>query len=422
MPACWGGCSLIWRTTGNVELPGLRVDMDKRNKSIKLLARSGQVGGMELRLIDETVWLAEHGWCSELLVTPFEGVDLFLETVAKTRVAAAKLPFPLFMENWRWRRVLEVRARVRARRLSRRLRCHAAHVPFAWTDQGLTMLWLAARVSERIVVSVHNVFPPWQITEWHRRHLCGAFSRISGLYGVSRAATSSFMDIFGELLPAGALVLDIPNFVDSDRFSPSLVKRRAARKQLGFPDNALVVACVGRISEQKRPLMLLRVFARVAAAQPGLPLRLLYIGGGNLEVEMWRQAREAGVGQLISVTGFVDNPEFYLAAADAHVLMSAREGFGIATVEAMASGMPAVATDLPACREILDGKAGGVLVPVDDEASAASRLQRLLLNSEERCYRGRRAREEVLAEFGKSTWSERLNRFYRDALDPRERP
>lgn len=385
-------------------------------RSVKLMMRSGRLGGMEIRMLDEAEWLKHSGWQPEIVFTNFEGSDRFASLAKVRRVQTSQISFPLFMEHWRWRHFGAIGARVRARRLVPRLVSDLAHVPFAWTEQGLSMLWLASRASNRCVVSVHNVFPAWELTEWHNTHLKGAFSRVVGIYGVSDAATAAYTNIFGELLSPKTVIRSVPNFVDCERFIPNESKRHKVRQELGITDDTFVIGVLGRISEQKQPHVVVEALGRLVAECPGRRLKLLFIGGGELEKHVGEYARDANVDDQVHVTGFVETPEVYLAAADVHLLASIREGFGTCTVEAMACGLPVIATDTPASREILQDKESGILVKLGDIDNIVAALRQLLTDDEERRYRASKARAEALNNFSKSIWSERIDTFYAEAL------
>lgn len=378
------------------------------------LCRSGQLGGMELRVIEEARWLNAQGWRARVLFTNFDGVTAALDRARAVGVAASAFEFPLFLEQWRGRHWAWLRAVAASRRWSRPA-ADLVHVPFAWTDQGLSLLWLGARLAPRLVASVHNVFPPWVLSDWHHHLLAPAFARLNGWYGVSQVATSGFAGIFGDMLPP-AIGRTIPNFVDCRRFRPDPAAGAAMRRALGIPEEAVVIGAVGRLSAQKQPEYLLNLVNRVARMVPEACLHVLYIGDGELASWVQEQARVLGLGERVTVTGFIAEPAAYLVACDIHVLASAREGFGIATIEAMACGVPALATATPASHEILAGRQGGCLLPGDDDTAAAGVLARLVADPFERRYRGAHARTEAVTYYDYPAWEDRMAAFYGDVM------
>jgi glycosyltransferase involved in cell wall biosynthesis len=114
---------------------------------------------------------------------------------------------------------------------------------------------------------------------------------------------------------------------------------------------------------------LLHAFAQVL---PHQPCRLVLLGEGKQRPELQRLATELGVEEHVWMPGFVTNPYSYMARAAVFVLSSAWEGFGNVLVEALALGVPVVATDCPSGpREILQGGRYGALVPVGDSQALA---------------------------------------------------
>lgn len=133
-----------------------------------------------------------------------------------------------------------------------------------------------------------------------------------------------------------------------------------------------VFISVNRLVPQKNPQLLLRAFARVRAR---VPCRLVFLGAGQLEVELKAQAQALGIASDVHFAGFVANPYPWIARAYSLVLASDFEGFAIVVAEALALGTRVVSTDCefgPA--EILNDGEYGRLVPVGDEAALAAAM------------------------------------------------
>ncbi|MGH8476452.1 MAG: glycosyltransferase [Methylococcales bacterium] len=142
----------------------------------------------------------------------------------------------------------------------------------------------------------------------------------------------------------------------------------------------IVSAC--RFSSQKDFRTLLTAFRAVRLKRP---LKLVLVGDGELREDICQIAAELGVANDLILTGFRDNPFPYMAKADVFVLSSFFEGFGNVIVEAMALGVPVVATDCPSGpREIICDGENGFLVPVRDWQAMAERCLLLLENPERR--------------------------------------
>jgi glycosyltransferase involved in cell wall biosynthesis len=140
-------------------------------------------------------------------------------------------------------------------------------------------------------------------------------------------------------------------------------------------EGPVVVAC-GRLTEQKGFADLLDAFALLRRA---LPARLWIVGEGELRGELEARAASLGIADHVWFAGFQRNPYRVMRAADVFALSSIFEGFGNVIVEAMAVGLPVVATDCPhGPAEIIRDGDTGVLVPPADPAAMAAALERVL--------------------------------------------
>jgi glycosyltransferase involved in cell wall biosynthesis len=158
----------------------------------------------------------------------------------------------------------------------------------------------------------------------------------------------------------------VHNGVDLRRFRPaSDDDRTAARARLGVPAGAPLAVCVGRLARQKGQDVLLAAWPAVQAHCPGAQLAL--VGGGD--------PLPAPPG--VTFTGEVDDVRDWLAAADVVVLPSRWEGLSLAVLEALASGRPVVATDVPGLGEMVPDGAGARVAPDDPAALAAAVADRL---------------------------------------------
>jgi glycosyltransferase involved in cell wall biosynthesis len=144
----------------------------------------------------------------------------------------------------------------------------------------------------------------------------------------------------------------------------------------GYHGKTIVTAC--RLNAQKDFLTLLRAFREV---RNEMDSRLVIVGDGELRGEITKSAQDLGIGEHVVITGFQNNPFGYFKAADVFVLSSFFEGFGNVIVEAMALGVPVVATDCPSGpREIMRNGINGFLVPMQDHHAMAESILRLLQN------------------------------------------
>jgi len=157
-----------------------------------------------------------------------------------------------------------------------------------------------------------------------------------------------------------------------------------------------VFLTVGRYAPEKNQQTLVRAMADVLADLPDA--HCYVVGWGDLEDHLKATAEEAGVADSVTVTGRVPAVEPYYALADAFVLPSLTEGLSVVILEAMAAGLPVVATDVAGSGEaVADGTTGDV-VPPDSAPALADAMVRIATGDHEEM--GRRGRERVRNLFG----------------------
>jgi glycosyltransferase involved in cell wall biosynthesis len=171
-------------------------------------------------------------------------------------------------------------------------------------------------------------------------------------------------------------LIEMPNGVDTGLFSPA--DGGELRSSLGIPGDALVAAFVATLDRAHH-------FKRLdvaidALAQAPENVHLVVAGGGELLEEFKARAASAGVGDRVHFLGAVPHPELpaVLRAADLFLLTTEPpESFGIVVIEAMACGLPAIASDYPGVRAVVDDGVTGRLVPLGDPAAVAFALHEL---------------------------------------------
>jgi glycosyltransferase-like protein len=177
----------------------------------------------------------------------------------------------------------------------------------------------------------------------------------------------------------------VANGVDAERFRPARDpgERAAARDAAGL-DHELAILTVGGIEPRKGSLTLLRAFAAARAALPERHPVLLVAGGATLfdhrdEIGRFDALREElDLDGDVRVLGPVTDAELegLYRAADLFALPSVKEGFGLAVLEALAAGLPAVVSDLDVFRTFLADGESALMAPVGDERALAAALVR----------------------------------------------
>jgi glycosyltransferase involved in cell wall biosynthesis len=203
------------------------------------------------------------------------------------------------------------------------------------------------------------------------------YRRTDAMVAVSGGVADALAGMSG--LPRERIAV-IPNPVVSPRLH-ELAKAPAPHPWLEADAGCPVVVGVGRLTAQKDFDTLIRAFARLRAARR---CRLLILGRGDLLGSLQELARREGVADDVAFPGFVDNPYAYLARARLFVLSSRWEGSPLVLTEALALGVPAVATDCPSGpREILQAGRHGPLVPVGDVGRLAAAMETTLASPPE---------------------------------------
>ena len=139
----------------------------------------------------------------------------------------------------------------------------------------------------------------------------------------------------------------------------------------------LRILFAGRLHPQKGIGTLLKALSRLAEERPALSWRLQLAGTGPLQHELQAMAKELGVDQHVVFLGHLDPVDPLLEACDCFVLPSLSEGMSNALLEAMAYGLPCIATDIPGNNSIIQHQRNGLLVPPNDEQALAEAIAAL---------------------------------------------
>jgi sugar transferase (PEP-CTERM/EpsH1 system associated) len=160
------------------------------------------------------------------------------------------------------------------------------------------------------------------------------------------------------------------NGVDVERFSPGSVERRAVLPEV--PETAVIVGTVGRLDPVKGHGVLVDAVARVQA-DLGRSIHLVIVGEGPERSALEQRIRAAGLEETVHMVGGREDVPAILRAVDVFCLPSFAEGVSNTVLEAMATGLPVVATAVGGNRELVaDGETGRLIVAGDPIALAAA--------------------------------------------------
>lgn len=228
-------------------------------------------------------------------------------------------------------------------------------------EVGLVALVYATLRKVPLAVEMHTDFvsPAFvrdSLLNWLRLRIAGiVLPRADGGYAVSEHLREAVVRTYKLSKP-----IDVaPIYVDTKAFAET---PRVKHKTFGT-----TLLWVGRYEKEKRPEIALRALA-TARAQ-GIDVGLVLVGQGRLEEALRKEARDLGIESFVEFAGYHNDVRPYYACADLLLVTSSYEGYGMVIVEALASGVPVLATDVGVARE-----AGAEITGADFDASLVAWL------------------------------------------------
>jgi glycosyltransferase involved in cell wall biosynthesis len=192
------------------------------------------------------------------------------------------------------------------------------------------------------------------------------------------------------LVPLG---FDLKSFADTGDQA-----RVAARRELGLPAGVPVITTVGRLTAIKQHRLFLDIVQQVALKHPALVA--LIVGDGELRTELEAYAASIGMAERVRFLGWRRDLATIYGATDVFLLTSRNEGTPVALIEAMATAVPGVSTEVGGVKDVIDSPRVGLLAADGDVAALAAAVSRLLENPDERVAMGTAARAAVLGRYG----------------------
>lgn len=214
------------------------------------------------------------------------------------------------------------------------------------------------------------------------------------------------------------LLPPVPNGVPVPDFDE--VTRGAVRTQLGIGPDRIVAVIVSRLTEQKGYIELAGAMRRIEASATSPGIDLIVVGGGDDDGSIAQLF--AGLEKCyVNFVGQQTDVSPYLMAADMFVLPSWLEQLSNALLEAMAHGLPALATPVGGTPEVLE-HGGGMLIPVRDPDALANAMMKLAGDAKLRGNLGRAARQTVVEHYSLERMVQSWEDRYRTILEDRKRP
>ena len=294
--------------------------------------------------------------------TPFKVLTVYLTGAASQQVADGSASDEVICLNFSSREIrglkLSAIARLKEIIADRDFAFVIAHRP--------KPIYIACLATHLPVIGVHHGFGDYE--RLHRRWFAHLFHKRLALLGVSNAVRD---EIRKHLSWPSERIETLYNRLDVDSVIAQLVPRNVARAHLGLPQDVVVIAIVGRLHPDKDQATLLKGFA---SALPRLPAGslLVIVGSGPLEKELKDLAEQLEVSASIRFLGQVPDARRYFRAFDLFVLSSDHEPFGMVLLEAMAAGVPVLATDCGGAPEVVGDPEQ--LFPLGDVQQLADRL------------------------------------------------
>jgi L-malate glycosyltransferase len=209
-------------------------------------------------------------------------------------------------------------------------------------------------------------------------------------------------------------VIRIPFGIDTERFFPDIDARVQLRKEMGWSDSTLVMGAVGHFRSEKGIDVVVRGFQQLVHQMPRLDCRLVVVGDGTASdrqrIESLRQ--EVSDPGRIHLVGFRRDIPRWFNAMDVFVHAPRQEAFGLVVAEAMATGLPVVATRTGGVPDMVRDMQTGLLVPVEQPMALAEGLARLTADSACRRRLAAEARRVACAEYRDELYAERYLALY----------
>ncbi len=172
----------------------------------------------------------------------------------------------------------------------------------------------------------------------------------------------------------------IENAIDFSKFEGCDQYREKTRKKYNIKDDDIVIGVVGRLSEQKDPMTIIKAFNEVYKENKNV--KLIYVGSGDLESEVKEYTTKKHLEHLVTVTGWVEDTERYIPAFDIAVLPSRWEGFGLVLIEYMACNKPIIASNVGGIADIITNNKNGLLFEIGDYEELSKKIKLLIENKE----------------------------------------
>ena len=347
-------------------------------------------GGGETQVLGLTLALAAGGHRAELICDP-------AGRLWEQATAAGLRCHPIRIRN-----AIDLAAGVKLRAILKRERYDVVHFH---TSRAHSMAPLARGFGSTLVVTRRMDYRPNRVFAPY------LFNRaVDGVVAISGGVADS-------LAAAGvdrARVTVVHSGVDCERFRPPTSDERAdARGALGISDTDFVISAVGALEQRKGHRYLIEAIGAIAASGK---FKCFIAGQGSIHKVLQGEIAVIRGLERIKLLGRIDDARALLWASDVFAMPSLKEGLGVAALEAMASALPVVASEVGGLREVVEDGRSGIVVPPANAGAIAAAIQRLAESAELRSQMSAAARARAVENYSMETMAARTLALYRECV------
>ena len=210
---------------------------------------------------------------------------------------------------------------------------------------------------------------------------------------------------------AGKTIL-IPGVgIDLDKFQKKEPTRQEIRNKLGIPERKIILMSVGELTKRKNHMAVIEALACLKEYD------ILYVvcGDGPMKARLRARAEELGVRERVKLLGFRKDIAELHKMADIFVFPSLQEGLPVALMEAMASGLPIVASRIRGNEDLIQNNRGGYLVKAQDSKQLAEAISKMIKNPEQRDKMEKR-NLEIIKHYGQNAVLQKMKEFFNEIV------
>lgn len=289
------------------------------------------------------------------------------------------------------------------------------------------------------IVHVNNLGPWWDAALAARLAGCPCIETFHGVEQgrltfsrpkrlLFQAAARLSREVTAVARPAAALAAEltginierirvINNGIDTETFRPVTdgAEKGRLRRSLGLPEEGVLLGCIGALRTVKNHAGLISAFAR-AFSESSTKVHLVLVGGGALESDLKDLCRTLGIDDRVIFLGLRDDVLHILQTLDCFVLNSDTEGLSYAVLEAMACGLPVIATSVGGNPELVEDDVHGWLYDVGDQEKLTALLEEAVRDPKLLAACGTRAREKVRSAYSLDKMAQSYAHLYEEVL------